>query len=407
MIVTNKDKKIVQIDRFKLQKPLLHSGFGMLYHAKDIKKSQNSYVVKLLDNALDIHEIHAQVEALKLLNGSSLFAEAYLSKRVMNKFYIVYEAPDSFLNDLDEPMSESSACEMLLSLLKQLRYLHANALMVMGLDERVVINHKGHFSIASWAITKKSIELKEKIESLECRYYAPEHLGYRHYDVSDIYRLGAIFYKALGGRSMGEGDEQKEISKVLFRSKYGFVKQEPHISDKSYKLICWMMQKEIYNRPTIEQIEAYLAHPYSIDIHMPKEVVDAFESPLQRVYYLAQEGVGVAQKIYAEYCRSKEDYIQMQKWYLHACEHGSYDAKYELGVCYKNGIGCHVNLHRAYEIFLELSYYGHADAIYNLALMIEEGKAVYSDMKLAKRYYKKAAYFGSKKAYIKLKEFDE
>lgn len=75
-----------------------------------------------------------------------------------------------------------------------------------------------------------------------------------------------------------------------------------------------------------------------------------------------------------------KNYAEAQKWLELAAKGGDVDARYNLGIMYKNGSGALQNFELAFQWFEMAAGQNHAEAQYNVALMYKNGMSVAVDM---------------------------
>ncbi len=107
-----------------------------------------------------------------------------------------------------------------------------------------------------------------------------------------------------------------------------------------------------------------------------------------RLSELDEDG-SLSQKEYAE---------EMEKvfaLYSKVAEKGNQVGINNLGVCYRNGIGCEKNLEKAFECFKKAMEKGNSDAMNNIAEFYKEGLVVEKDPKAAVKCFVKSAATGN------------
>lgn len=69
-----------------------------------------------------------------------------------------------------------------------------------------------------------------------------------------------------------------------------------------------------------------------------------------------------------------QDYVESANWYRTAAEQGSADEQFEIGECYREGIGVRQDYYEAAKWYYEAATQGNADAQYRLGLYFRGGK---------------------------------
>mgnify|MGYP006343379143 CR=1 FL=1 len=99
---------------------------------------------------------------------------------------------------------------------------------------------------------------------------------------------------------------------------------------------------------------------------------------------------------------NQENYAEAAKWYRKAAEQGNVAAQYNLGVCYKIGLGVQQDYAEAVKWYRKAAEQGLADAQYNLGYCYEAGQGVSQDYAEAVKWYRKAAEQGHARAQYSL-----
>jgi TPR repeat protein len=89
-------------------------------------------------------------------------------------------------------------------------------------------------------------------------------------------------------------------------------------------------------------------------------------------------------------------------WYLKLAKQDHVVAQYNLGVCYRNGIGTRENFCEAFFWFLKAAHQGYARAQYNVGLYYENGMGIEKEEAQALHWYAKAAAQGYPQAQYSL-----
>ena len=124
---------------------------------------------------------------------------------------------------------------------------------------------------------------------------------------------------------------------------------------------------------------------------------------------LAKDEVCFAQNsLGTYYCNENgdENNIKAFKYYEKAARNGLIKAYYNLGICYKKGIGVKIDIDKSLKCFKNAAIKNHAKSIYMVALFYEKGLSVEKDEKKAMKLYYESASHGYKKAYKKLNEYN-
>ncbi|MBU1989809.1 protein kinase [bacterium] len=413
MIITTHSKQPLQIDRFKVLRLLAKGGFGLVYHVKDMQGSKEEYALKLLHNSLHIKRINDQLNVLKLLNTSELFLKTYLSKRVLDRFFILFEyAVEGDLKKLvgENPLSESMACGILMQLLDSLAFLKENTIIHGDIKAENILKKGSHFYLSDWDIIKKGPSCKAIHLQGDDDFSAPEiYEGSYHY-ASDIYSLGCTLYFMLSGAHIYGLSSEDDFSKKMFAHLY--FTQLPHaaISKKMVYLINRMTEKDHTARATIQEIREILNSTSVYELKARENGIrDNFSTKFERYLYMAQNDVAYAQNIvgllYEEGKLVQQDFSKAIYWYQKAAAKGILKAVFNLALAYKVAKGTQKDYKKAMELFMACADENHSRSFYNIGDMYENGLGVKRDRNAAFTFYKKAAYNGYEPAYKKLKQF--
>lgn len=146
MIISNESKEIVQIDRFKVLELLDNSSSKTLYHVVDTQKTSNEYLLLLYNNPLNIECINEKLRILKILNSSKLFLDTYLSKKVLNKYFVLIQYPSSgtlYERIISKAFTEIEACKVIINLLDILEFFNKNKIINFNLKaERIALENE-------------------------------------------------------------------------------------------------------------------------------------------------------------------------------------------------------------------------------------------------------------------------
>ncbi|RIA84526.1 hypothetical protein C1645_412851 [Glomus cerebriforme] len=105
------------------------------------------------------------------------------------------------------------------------------------------------------------------------------------------------------------------------------------------------------------------------------------------------------------YVRGIGTHIDLQKafeLYQRAADLGNLQGISNLGNCYKEGFGTDINIQKAFELYQKAANSGNDVAQYNLALMYENGNGIKKDIDNAIYWYKKSFEQGNKNAQKKI-----
>ena len=409
MFIRDKNNRLIQIDNYKIISLLGRGGFGSVYHVKNINDG-SQYALKLLHNSLNINRIKTQLEVLKSLNTSKLFLKTYLSKKMMNKFLLVFEYTDELnLEQLVhvDVFSEKEAIGFVSQLLDSLEFLHKNSIIHGDVKAENILLRGKQYYLIDYDTAKVGSEIKTLHILKDDDYTAPEiYRGTEIYS-SDIYSLGCSLYYVLTGEHIYGLKTNDDFSKKMFAHLYAKAISHKNISKKMLYLIKRMTDKDYKTRADIQEIRAILKDDVSAKkVQDIEEVKDNFTSEYARYKYMAEDGVVYAQNIFGllheEGIGVDKDNLKAFSWYKIAANKGLAKAEFNLALCYKMAKGCKVDYTKSIEFFEKSAKQGHSRSYFHLGDMYEKGLGVDVDMKKSKYYYKESALNGYKAAYDKL-----
>jgi TPR repeat protein len=90
------------------------------------------------------------------------------------------------------------------------------------------------------------------------------------------------------------------------------------------------------------------------------------------------------------------------KWYAEASQKNSSEAKNNLAIMYKQGLGVPKDIRQAFNLFNSAAEQGHAGACYNLGVLFELGEGTAQNKNTAEKWYRKAADSGHLEAIDKM-----
>ncbi|MBU1657470.1 protein kinase [bacterium] len=412
MLIINKSKQAVQIDRFRILKPLGKGGFGTVYHVKDTQKSKSEYALKLLHNSVNVRRINKQLEVFKILNSSELFLKIYLSKRVSNSFFILFEyADEGNLKEIvnEKPLDESSACGIILELLESLIFLENHSIVHGDIKPENILKKGSKYYLSDWDVIKRGDCVPTLHIQGDDDFSAPEIYKGLEYRASDIYSLGCTLYYLLTAKHIYDFTDATDFSQKMFAHLYKNRVPHANISSKMMYLISRMTDKNHITRANHQEIkEIIFSQNKEFSGVVEEEKADNFTSKFERYLFMAKDGISYAQNIiglmYEEGTEIDKDLKESFFWYEKSASLGLNKAVFNLALSYKNAKGCKQDYKKAMNLFMKSASQNHARSFYHLADMYENSLGVKKDMKIAYEFYKKAAYNGYKPAYIKLGE---
>ena len=110
----------------------------------------------------------------------------------------------------------------------------------------------------------------------------------------------------------------------------------------------------------------------------------------------------VVQMMDAIYLHNQKEYKKAFRRFERYAKEGNVLAMYQVGLCYRDGLGVSKDMLRALFWFKTAGRYGHKDALRNAGYIYEYGLGVNKNVKKAMAYYYEAVNLGSNEAAFEL-----
>ena len=425
------DNTLLQGGKYRIIRFISSGGFGCTYEAelvllhkrvaikeffvKDFcnRDENNSYVTVATQSKVKL------VERLKkkfIEEASALFSMQHLNiVRVTDVFeengtayYVMDYIDGKSLQDIVKEkgaLDEDLAVNYITQIADALKYVHSlNRLHLDIKPGNIMINENNQAILIDFGASKQYDEVDgENTSTLlgKTPGYAPlEQIGNevaRFLPATDIYALGATFYKLVTGVT--------PISAALLASGETLEFFPATVSTFTQKAISEAMRINKNKRP--QSIDAFLS---LLDADKSKEVVPKMKKEEEKPVAddFSEETIidshSDMERIFAdakEY-QNKKDYKKAFELYLEAAKQGYMKAQHNLGCMYQYGHGVSQDYSKAVEWLTKAAEQGDAAAQCNLGYMYQYGYGVSQDYSKAVELYTKAAEQGDAAAQCNL-----
>lgn len=399
----------------KILNTLAHSGFSNVYLAEDIN-TKKRYALKAIKSPNNKYRIHNEINIYKIVNTFDYVLKLFKVFKDNKKLFFVYELSSDrdldYIVQKEGELKESTILNVLKDVLTTLKQAHSKNIIHGDIKPDNILLHNNHYSLNDWGLSKQSEKKKVLNIQSDYLYTAPEFYNGYVYKSSDIYSLGATLYYLATKKVVYDLTYEDDFSYKM----YAHCKLDIDVSliksEKLKYIIQKMTQKEYKQRINIQQLEAlllqkdvtYINEKRDIDYPKYKTKID-----LELYEELSREDVTFAHNSLGSYYSTFSDNRSKEKtfkYYDKAASNGLIKGFYNLGICYKNGIGVKVNVSMALECLKKSAIQNHAKSIYMLAYFYENGIGIEKDLKKSLQLYYEAAFHGNKKAYEKINSYN-
>ena len=403
------DKILKQAGDYKVIKSLAASSFSNVYRVKHLLTNKE-YALKAIKNPNNKFRIENEVKVTKQLNHldeTLTMQEVFYDEK---KLFFVYDlAEQGSLKKYVQSktrLEEQEALEIFRSLLHTLKLIHNLGVIHQDIKpENIVIKDNKYYfcDFGLSTLNQKHIDIVHL--KTDIRFAAPE-VYHGFYDKrTDIYALGCVLYYLCTGVNVFDIDSKQSSAYIMLahsKLNLDFTKVK---SKKIQYLLKRMLDKNYMQRASIPELEYILLNNYN-DLNIlqtPLDYAPEQNRSEQAIYEeLSSDNIPFAQNALAIFY-AKQNPQQAFELYFNSAQNGLLKAYFNLGLCYKDAIGCSKNMQKAFECFSKAAIHHHENATYMVGLFYEYGIYVKQDLQKAYQLYKSAAYHGQKKAYEKLK----
>ena len=380
---------------YRIDRYLSSGGFGNTYVATNIQfgeqyaikeffmrgisqRDNNNTTVSVsnTDNretfASQLEKFKKEARRLRKLNNEhivrvhDLFEENGTAYYVMD--YIDGENLSDRLKRTGKPLSEAEVMQLLPQILDALQAAHKEGILHLDLKPaNIMVDRQGVVKLIDFGASKQQSAQGGATTSTAVSYtngYAPREQMEQNLEKfgpwTDFYALGATIYTLLTNKKPplpsdidDDGSEDKHLALPM-----------PYISNKSTKLVLWLMATYRNHRPqSVVEINMFMDKEKRTDSNPQRDAIVDDNNTL-----LITEGENV------------RDYSVMPIYNLIVmAERGDADAQNELGLRYMDGKGVKTDFANAKEWLTRSAQKGNIDALNNLNLL---GKPLsYSDCK--------------------------
>jgi len=404
------------VDGYIFEKTIDRSGFSSVHL---VKKENNLYALKNMDDPRFINQIEQEVSALDKMNHYPDALQFYKAKSYsVNAVYFLFEyASKGNLKShirANGIYSEDKALYFLKKMLDIIEYAHNYALLHLDIKPANILLHNDGYWLADWGLSKFRAHVHTTDLRGNTMYHAPEIYSSGRSSASDIYSLGCTLYYLVTG--MNPYNLSKKIDNVykIYLHLYEDMDLSIIKSPKVSYIIEKMVDKNPRTRIDIRAIRELIGKDIRDDDVYPVKSYDKTFSKTKLELYttMANDCIPYAQselaRMYEMGNGVEQDFKTSIQLYQKASKQGFAIAEYSLGLFYYKHRSLDFNDRKVHRYLKRAADKGHEKAQYFFGLLYEEGYCVQKDEELALKWFELSARNSYDKAHDKLaKEYNK